>query len=148
MLIGVHPALTPDILHMLAMMGHGDSLVLVDANFPAASVAQATCRPTPVDWTVDAGQAIEALLTHFPIDTYDTDIPAVRGMAIVGNPDAIPEVVQDTSHHFATRGHQITLVERMAFYDLARTAFAVIRTAETRPYGNFMIRKGVVAPPA
>jgi len=146
MLVGLHPALSPQIVHILMRMGHGDTIVFADANFPSAAVAQSTCHPQPVEWTVDAITALGAVLGHFPIDLYDPEIPPVQGMAVVDMPGAIPEVVAEATPLFkAAGGFDVTLVERHAFYEAARSCFAVVRTAESRPYGNFILRKGVVS---
>jgi L-fucose mutarotase len=144
MLIGIHPALSPDVLHTIAAMGHGDCIVVVDANFPASSVAAETIIGKPLYMTLDAVAALDALLTHLPIDTFTPEVPPVQGMQIVGTPNGIPEVVENAAPLFAAHDQTVTLVERMAFYENAKKAFAVIRTTETLPYGNFLIRKGVV----
>ena len=146
MLNHVHPALTADVLQTMMTMGHGDSLAIVDANFPAASVAAKTSGKVLIEWPVDTHSALEAVLRHFPIDPYDPEIPPVQGMAVVGEPDTIPQVVADAAPLFAAAGgFETALVERHAFYQLAGQCFAVIRTAEVRPYGNFILRKGVVS---
>ena len=145
MLNNVHPALTPDVLRILMTMGHGDAIAIVDANFPAASVASKTCSQMLVEWPVDALLALEATLQHFPLDSYDPEIPPVQSMAVVGEPETIPEVVADAAPLFtAAGGFKTALVERHAFYGLTEKCYAVIRTAERRPYGNFILRKGVV----
>ena len=141
MLIGVHPILTPDILYALASMGHGDSLVIVDANFPATSVGHHTVLGKPCTLFCDTLEALGAILTHLPVDTYSPEIPAVQGMQVVGEPDTIPPVVADATPMF--ENHAIALIERMAFYEAAKQAFVIIKTNEARPYGNFLIRKGV-----
>ena len=144
MLKGIDSRLTPDALHALASLGHGDSLVIVDGNFPASSVAASTVYQRAVHLPVSATDALEAVLTLVPIDTYDLEIPPVRGMQVVGEPDAVPEVVHAAAPLFAASGLRIALIERHAFYRAAREAFVVIHTAESRPYGNFLIRAGVV----
>ena len=144
MLIGIHPLLNADVLHVLASMGHGDNLVICDANFPAATVANSTVCDTPIQLGVDALTALEAILTVFPIDTFDLSIPPVCGMATVGKPNETPPIIALAEPILAKVEATITLVERHAFYDLARNSFAVIRTNEARHYGNFILRKGVV----
>ncbi len=144
MLKGIDPRLTPDALHALALLGHGDTLVVVDANFPAASVAAHTVYKRPVYLPVGANDALEAVLSLVPIDTFDPEVAPVRGMQVVGEPDTVPEAVQAAAPLFESADHRIELVERHAFYDLTRACFVVIHTAETRPYANFIIRAGVV----
>ena len=146
MLNRVHHALTPDVLQVLMTMGHGDSIAIVDANFPAASVAAKTCTKVPLEWPIDTMLALEAVLAHFPLDPYDPEVAPVQGMAVVDEPDTIPEVVAEAAQLFkAVGGFETALVERHAFYGLTEKCFAIIRTAERRPYGNFILRKGVVA---
>ncbi len=146
MLNQVHHAMTPDILKVLMTMGHGDCIALVDANFPAASVAAKTCCKTPIEWPIDTLLALEAVLTHFPLDPYDPKVPPVKGMAVVNEPDTLPEVVAEAAPIFdAAGGFTTVLVERHAFYGLTEQCFAIIRTSERRPYGNFILRKGVVS---
>ncbi len=144
MLIGIHHLLNAEVLHVLASMGHGDSLVVCDANFPASSVADSTNRDAPIQLAVDALTALEAILTVFPIDTFEADVPPVLGMAVVGNLDEIPSIIAEAKPTLARSKATIELIERLAFYDAAKNAYAVIRTTERRHYGNFILRKGVV----
>ena len=141
MLIGIHPLLSPDLLHAIAAMGHGDEIAIVDANFPAASlgprVIEIRGAPSPA--------ALDAILTLFPLDT--TVVPAVFTMEVVGDPNAVPEPVMDFAETF-TRHRlgdcEIGTLERHAFYERAKRAFALVHTGEMRPYGNILLIKGVV----
>lgn len=142
MLRNLDPLLSPDILHILASMGHGDDLVIADANFPAASMCDRCVRADGSD----ASEILRAVLTVLPLDTFVPD-PAIS-MAIVDDPDTIPEAVADfqsivneVADHTAT----IALTERFSFYDRARASFAVIQTGERRLYGNIILKKGVIA---
>ena len=144
MLIGVHPLLHSELLAALAAMGHGDCIALVDANFPAASVARETVCQRPLQLSCDAITALEAVLTHLPIDTFSPEVPPVQGMQVVGAPEAVPEVVAEAAPLLDTKGHSVALVERFAFYAAAKACFVILRTTEMRPYGNFILRKGVV----
>ena len=141
MLRGIHPLLTADLLHALASMGHGDEIAVVDANFPAVSVARRVVALAGAD----APSALDAILTVFPLDTME--VPAVLTMAVVGDPQAVPPPVADfaavlTEHGFADQ--EIGALERHEFYERARKAFAVVRTGELRPYGNVLLVKGAV----
>ena len=144
MLIGIDPILNPDLLHALRAMGHGDSLVIADANFPAAAVARRLVNMEGAD----LGRTLRAILSVLPIDEYETD--AVIGMEVVGDPS------QNTPAHDVIRSEvaavnaevSLTLVERHAFYEHAKMAFLVVATGERLFYGNVIIRKGVVAPGA
>ena len=144
MLKGLDPLLGPDLLHVLAAMGHGDELVIADANFPAASIARRLVRLDGVD----APRALRAVLSVLPVDTF-TPTPAAV-MAVVGDPGAVPPPVrafQPIVDAAAGRPVRIEVLERFAFYERARAAFAVVATGEPRPYGNILVVKGVVSAP-
>jgi len=139
---GIHPLLSAELLHTLASMGHGDEIAVVDANFPAVSVARRVVALPGAD----APAALDAILTVFPLDTME--VPAVLTMGVVGDPQAIPPPVAEfaavlTEHGFADQ--EIGALERHEFYERARKAFAVVRTGELRPYGNVLLVKGVVS---
>ncbi len=143
MLIGLNPLLTPELLYALAQMGHGDEIAIVDANFPATSVAR---RLITLDGA-DAPSALTAILSVMPLD-HMAKHPA-RVMEVVGKPKEVPSAVADFARIIAaTLGHKLALepVERQAFYVEARNAFAILRTGERRPYGNILLSKGVVGP--
>ena len=142
MLKGLDPLLGPDLLHILAAMGHGDELVIADANFPAASIARRLVRLDGVD----APRALRAVLSVLPVDTF-TPTPAAV-MAVVGDPGAVPPPVRDFQpivDAAAGRPVRFEVLERFAFYERARAAFAVVATGEPRPYGNILVVKGVVS---
>jgi L-fucose mutarotase len=142
MLRGIDVLLGPDLLHLLASMGHGDELVIADANFPAASVAQRLVRLDGVD----GPRALQAVLSLLPLDSF-VEAPALT-MQVVGDPDAVPEAVRDYQailDRAAGRAVKVAALERHAFYARARQAFGVIATGERRFYGNIILIKGVVA---
>lgn len=142
MLKGLDPLLTPDLLHVLAEMGHGDEIVLVDANFPAASVAQRLVRLDGIT-LLDATRAV---LSVFPLDTY-VERPMAT-MAMVETPDLIPDVQDEIfalANEVEGRPVAVEHLERFAFYERARQAFAIVATGERRPYGNVVFAKGVVS---
>jgi L-fucose mutarotase len=143
MLRGLDPLLHTDLLHVLASMGHGDELAVVDANFPAAAVARRLVRLDGVG----APRALAAVLSVLPLDDF-VEAPA-HVMAVVGDPLAVPEVVRELQplvDRAAGRPVRLPALERFAFYERARQAFAVLRTGEARPYGNIILTKGVVRP--
>lgn len=141
MLRGIDPILSPDLLHTLAAMGHGDEIVIADANFPGTSMGQRLIRSDGVS----ASDMLRAVLSLMPLDTF-VDDPAVT-MQVVGDPDAVPEAVRDFQNivnEVADTPVPLTGIERHAFYDRAKAAFAVIQTGETRLYGNIILKKGVI----
>ena len=147
MLKMIDSALGADVLHALRSMGHGDELILCDTNFPADSVARATALGKLLHMeNVSAAHAARAILALMPLDTF-VEAPALR-MEIAGKPGEIPPVqaeVQAAIDKAEGKG-KFTLgsIERMAFYELAKTAFAVVATSERRHYGCFLIKKGVL----
>ena len=106
-------------------------------------------KPTPGGWCVstasDATRAAEAILSVLPLDEY-VEAPAAV-MAVVGDPDAEPDIVADF-RRIAETAHgapvDFARVERFAFYERARQAFAIVATGERRPYGNLILTKGVL----
>lgn len=144
MLIGINPKLPAAVVNTMMTMGHGDVIAFVDANFPARSVARSTILDEPINWAVGSTTALAAVLDHFPIDTFQPDIPAVQAMQVVDAPDDIPDAIKDATPLLKAHGQNIARVERMEFYERAKACFAIIQLAEHRPYGNFLLRKGVV----
>jgi L-fucose mutarotase len=147
MLIGIDPLLGPGCLAALRSMGHGDHLVLADANFPAASTARRLIRMDGAGVLA----ALAAVLGVFPIDDFEPE-PLVS-MQVVGDPGVVPSIVRDMQSLVdrAVPGKpRIVARERFAFYELARSAYTVIATAERALYANLILRKGVVPlhPPA
>jgi L-fucose mutarotase len=143
MLKGLDPLLHADLLHVLRSMGHGDDLVIVDANFPAASMG---ARVVAMDG-VSATRALEAVLSVMPLDDF-VDEPCAR-MQVVDDPDAVPEICtefQAIIDRAAGGRFRLASIERFAFYERARQAFALVRTGETRLYGNVLLKMGVVRP--
>lgn len=138
---GLDPLLTPDLLHVLAQMGHGDVLALVDRNYPAHSTNDRVIR---LDGT-DLPGAARAILSVLPIDSFIAE--PVAGMAPVDDPEAVPQVQADVLALVeAAEGRRVGCerVERFAFYQRVRSAFAVVLTTEARPYGCVLLTKGVV----
>ena len=141
MLRNIPPILSPDLLHVLAAMGHGDEIVIADANFPAEAKGARVIRADGIPAT----DMLQAVLALMPLDTF-VDDPA-HTMQVVGNPDEIPPAVaefQAIIDAHADNPAKIATLERFAFYDRTETAFAVIQTGELRAYGNIILKKGVI----
>jgi L-fucose mutarotase len=146
MLKGIDPVLSPDLLWILASMGHGDDLALVDANHPAEAIARATTSGRLVRLPgLAVDRAARAILSVFPLDGFVPD--PVRRMEMVGDPVTVPPVQQEIAALVAAAapGFAIASVERFAFYVAARRAYAVVQAGDPRPYGCFLLRKGVIA---
>lgn len=141
MLHNIPAFLSPDLLHSLRAMGHGDDIVIADANFPATSLATRCHRLDGVSAT----DVLHAILKLLPLDTLVPD-PAIV-MQVVGNQDAIPPVVAEFQRIITQRAdHPATIfgVDRSNFYTRAKDAFAIVQTGETRLYGNIILKKGVI----
>lgn len=147
MLKGIDPVLSAELLWVLAAMGHGDDLAVVDANHPAERIARATTSGRLVRLPgLTMERAARAILSVLPIDDFEP-APA-RRMQVVGDPAAIPAVQTEVQHVLdRALGQSLPLVgiERFAFYEAAKAGFAVVQVGDPRPYGCFLFRKGVIA---
>ncbi len=140
MLIGLDPLLSPELLHALAAMGHGDRIVVVDANYPATRGRRLIGMPG-----IGVVRALEAVLSVLPCDTFVPDPAAI--MQVVGDAAAVPPVVAEMNAVLAGRGWPAaTGIERHAFYAAAEGAYAIVQTGERRFYGNILLTKGVIPP--
>ena len=142
--------LPAEVLFVLRAMGHGDTLVICDTNFPADSVARQTAYGELLRMdNLTCGQAAAAILSLLPLDTFVDDFAG--RMEVVGAPDEVPPVqaeVQAAIDLAEGRPRQMVSIERYDFYERAKEAYAVIQTGERRFYGCFILRKGVIPPEA
>jgi len=141
MLKGLDPLLGADLLYVLAAMGHGDELALVDRNFPAVSMSKRLVRLPGTDVVA----AARAILSVLPLDTF-VGQPVTR-MEVVGEPNEVPQVQDDFlvfCQESEGRAFEMGSLSREDFYARAREAFAVVATTEPRPYGCFLLKKGVI----
>ena len=145
MLRGIDPILNADVLYALRAMGHGDDLIIADTNFPSDSIARETVLGDVLRIDRSAAEVIKAVLSVYPIDTFVDD--AAARMEVVGESDKILPVMQEAQVQVsAVNGPKLIGIERFAFYDRAKKAYAVIQTGEPRFYGCFAFRKGVIPP--
>ena len=145
MLKGIDPLLNADVLYALRAMGHGDDLIIADTNFPSDSVARETVLGEVLRIDRPAAEVVKAVLSVYPIDTFVDD--AAARMEVVGEPDTILPVMEEVQAEVsAADGPTMMTIERFAFYERAKQAYAVIQTGERRFYGCFALRKGVVPP--
>jgi L-fucose mutarotase len=153
MLKGIDPLLTPDLLKVLAEMGHGDEIVIADANFTAASLAvEASGRRKPVLPLpgADVERVARAVLSLMPLDPMVKQ--PVAYMHVSGRAEGYLSALQRrVIAMLAEGGHcqpkQCQPVERFAFYERVRGAFAIVHTGELQPWGNFILKKGVLGEP-
>jgi len=141
MLKGVPNIISPELLKIIMEMGHGDEIILADGNFPAASVAQRLIRADGHD----VPELLEAILKFFPLDQYVAK--PVGLMAVVPGDDTKPTIWEDYRKIVKASGEKFSdfeFVERFAFYERAKEAYAVVATSEKALYANIILKKGVI----
>ncbi|KAM9065706.1 fucose mutarotase isoform X1 [Sarcophilus harrisii] len=147
MLKGIPELLSPELLFALAKMGHGDEIVLADANFPTSSI----CQCGPVEVRADGlsiPQLLESILKLLPLDTYEPNSVVIMDLVESDKARGLQIPVWETYKSLLLKaGLKVDLenMERFAFYERAKKAFAVVATGETSLYGNIILRKGVIA---
>jgi len=140
MLKGISPLLSPDLLALLARMGHGDEVVLADAHFPGEAIARRSLRADGL--TIPA--LLDAILPLFELDQYAAPLAMMAPI-----PGDVLDPSVESRYMAAVRRHAPNApdperVERFAFYERARAAFGVVVTGELSKYGNIMLKKGVI----
>ena len=147
MLINIDPILSPELLFTLRTMGHGDKLVLADANFPANSMSKNVIRLDGVN----INDAARAILSVFPLDSFIVSQggTAAKRMEV----DEKPDELTDTHKEFVKAVKEVSgnnwevgSIERQSFYEEAKKSYAIVTTTDARPFGCFIITKGVIKP--
>jgi len=143
MLKHIDPILSPEMLHTLRAMGHGDEIAIVDANYPSSSTGRPLIRLDGLTTT----RVMDAVLSVMPLDEF---VPcAAFHMQVVGNPQGEMPIFQEfrdlLKKHGAAMG-KLDGIERFAFYERVKSAFAVVATGERRLYGNIILKKGIIRP--
>jgi L-fucose mutarotase len=142
MLKGIPPILGPDLLAILRAMGHGDEIAIVDANYPAESAGPEIVRLDGLTAT----DVLDAILTLMPLDSF-VDVAAF-GMQVVGEPDKREPIMTVFTEIIERHepGFVFDTIERFAFYERVKSAYAIVQTGERRLYGNILLKKGIVRP--
>lgn len=136
MLSGIHPNLGGELLAALDRLGHGDELVVADANFPAHRIGRVVIE-TP---GLAASAVVGAIRTVVPLDAHEGASVLLMDAEGDGRPAVQLELVEAAD----APAERVAELERFAFYERAATAQLVVRTGELRAYGNLIMRKGVV----
>jgi len=140
MLKGISPLISPELLAVLAMMGHGDEIVLADAHFPGHTFNDNVIRADGIR----IPDLLKAILPLFELDSY---VPAPLTMMAAVEGDELDPAVEEAylkSIHITNPDMPaIERIDRFDFYDRAKSAFAVVMTGETAKYGNIILKKGV-----
>ena len=143
MLKNIDPILSPELLHTLRAMGHGDEIAIVDANYPSVSAGRPLIRADGLSST----RVLDAVLSVMPLDEF---VPcAAFHMQVVGDPTGEMPIFAEfrgllKRHEPAHAG--LEGIERFAFYERVKGAFAVVVTGERRLYGNILLKKGIIRP--
>ena len=140
MLKGISPLLSPELLSVLCRMGHGDELLLADAHFPGETTGQRVLRADGLK----ISDLLEAILPLLELDSY-VEAPLIMMAAVEGDnlDPSVEAAYRQAIDRQAPKTPAIARLERFAFYERAKQAFAVLMTGETAKYGNIILRKGV-----
>jgi L-fucose mutarotase len=141
MLKGIPKEISPELMHALMNMGHGDEIVLADGNFPAASNARILVRADGLDMCT----ILKAVMRFFPLDAFVDDHAVV--MAVVDPEADEPPIWSDFRSILSDAEGQtvsLTPIERYAFYSRSREAYCIVATSEEALYANLILKKGVV----
>ncbi|MHC4481104.1 MAG: L-fucose mutarotase [Planctomycetota bacterium] len=140
MLKGISPLLSPGLLAVLCRMGHGDEIVLADAHFPGHTMNANVIRADGLR----IADLLDAMLPLFELDAYVAE-PLVMMAPVEGDAldPAVEEAYRRAIDRHAPEAPQIARMDRFAFYERARGAFAVVMTGETAKYGNILLKKSV-----
>lgn len=141
MLKNIPKIMSPELLKILMEMGHGDEIVLADGNFPAETIGQRVVRCDGHGVT----ELLDAVMQFLPLDAY-TDKPVMLMEVVKGDP-VVPTIWEDYKaviNKYEPENCKIEMIERFAFYERAKKAYAVIATGEEAIYANIILKKGVV----
>ena len=147
MLIKIDPILSPELLFTLRTMGHGDKLVLADANFPANSMNKNVIRLDGVN----IKDAAKAILSVFPLDSFIVSQggTAANRMEVDDNPNELTETHKEfikAVKDISGESWKVGSIERQSFYTEAKKSYAIVTTTDARPFGCFILTKGVIKP--
>ena len=141
MLKNIPKILSPELLKALMEMGHGDEIVIADGNFPSETIGQRVIRCDGHG----VPELLDAIMQLFPLDTY-TEKPVMLMEVVPGDP-VVPTIwdkYKEIINKYEPENCKIEMIERFAFYERAKTAFAVVATGEEATYANIILKKGVV----
>jgi L-fucose mutarotase len=141
----LNPLLGPDLLHALASMGHGDEIAIVDANYPADSNAQRLIRMDGLSAT----DVLSAVLSIMPLDPPEFVPHSAHVMEVVGAPGTDQPIFGEFQAIVSANEddrYKLGRLERFAFYERTKQAYAIVITGERRLYGNILLKKGIVRP--
>lgn len=139
MLKGINPILSPELLKILCEMGHGDEIIIADGNFPGASLARNLVRADGLGCV----EVLDAVLSVFPLDKVDT-----KNFILMATSENEPTPTIWKEYETVLKKHEpdahMEELERFAYYERAKKAYAVITTSELSLYANILLKKGCV----
>lgn len=144
-LLGIPSSITPELLYALARMGHGDMIVIADANFPSGTVAKTTTMGTVIQAHGSTVSLLNDILKLIPVDAYDFE--AITLMDRVDSDKAINLVVpahNEVNAIAIQHGTNPRYLERFQFYEKSKRAFAIVQTDDRSLYANIIVSKGVI----
>ncbi|MBP0956038.1 MAG: L-fucose mutarotase [Oscillospiraceae bacterium] len=141
MLKNIPKIISPELIKTLMEMGHGDELVIGDGNFPAETYGKRVIRCDGHG----VPELLDAIMQLFPLDTY-TEKPVMLMEVVPGDPvvPTIWEEYKSIINKYEPENCKIDMIERFAFYERAKNAYAVVATGEEAIYANIILKKGVV----
>lgn len=140
MLLGIPSEISPDLLKIICEMGHGDEIVLADANFPCASLAQRLIRADGIE----IPELLSGILKLFPLDQYDKCNFILMNKSEGDDADvSIWSTYENILKQYDYK-NEITFIERFDYYERAKKAYAIVATGEKRQYANIILKKGCV----
>lgn len=140
MLLGIPYEISPDLLKIICEMGHGDEIVLADANFPCASLAQRLIRAD----RIEIPELLSGILKLFPLDQYDKCNFILMNKCEGDDADvSIWSTYKNILKQYDYK-NEITFIERFDYYERAKKAYAIVATGEKRQYANIILKKGCV----
>ena len=152
LLKGIDPLLTAELLYTLRSMGHGDKLLICDCYFPASTTSKYTTSQKLINISQPLPETLYSICTVLPLDYFEPNGVAVYQMSPQDNvsmPDEGIQLQTECKNVFINNHSyegKIGNIERFQFYEEAKKCYAVVQTLERRPYGNFILIKGVIGP--
>lgn len=140
MLLGIPAQISPDLLKIICEMGHGDEIVLADANFPSASIAQRLVRADGIE----IPELLSGILELFPLDQYDNTNFILMEKCEEDTADVSVWSEYENILKKSNPDAKMSFIERFDYYERAKKAYAVVATGERRQYANIILKKGCV----
>lgn len=140
MLLGIPAQISPDLLKIICEMGHGDEIVLADANFPSASIAQRLVRADGIE----IPELLSGILELFPLDQYDNTNFILMEKCEGDTADVSVWSEYENILKKTNPEAEMSFIERFDYYERAKKAYAVVATGERRQYANIILKKGCV----